>query len=160
VLSLPGKDGWVVDIKSIRNLERCTETDKQFTELWKHRARKNFPNFRSQMYWKLKDDLEHNRIDLSFLLIDKDTDDLAIEELQKELLAITYEERAGMIYILSKKEMRHPDRLGHSPDFADTLAMWNWVRERTRARPEVTYPWDEPKRREDDYSTEESRMLA
>ena len=36
-----------------------------------------------------------------------------------------------MIYIVSKNELRKPDKLGRSPDFADALVLWNWVRCRT-----------------------------
>lgn len=131
ILTLPDKKGWHVEIKKIPRLERCCETDKGYSQQWKAMRRLNFPNFRSQMYWKLKDDLEHGRVDLSYLLLDKGSSQY-LEKLQEELLSITYEERAGLIFIIKKEDLRHPDRLGRSPDFADTLAIWNWVRERTR----------------------------
>lgn len=131
ILNIPEKKGWHVEIKQIPRLERCCETDKSYSEKWKAMRRLNFPNFRSQMYWKLKDDMEHGRIDLSFLLSDKESAQY-VEMLQEELLSITYEERGGLIFIIKKEDLRHPDRLGRSPDFADTLAIWNWVRERQR----------------------------
>jgi len=148
-LSLKECWNWVVDIEALPGVERCVETDKQYTDMWKIRARKNFPNFRSQMYWKLKDDLEQGRIDLSALLNEKESAE-HIESLQTELLSITYEERAGMIYIVKKEDLRRPDRLGRSPDFADTLAMWNWVRERTREERKVRMPWDIDEKEETD----------
>ena len=87
------------------------------------------------MYWQLREDFEYGRIDLSGLVQSQDENTTEhLEKLQEELLAITFEERAGLIYIIKKEDLRHADRLGRSPDYADTLAMWNWVRQRTRPK--------------------------
>ena len=134
-LTLPEKKGWVVSIPKVKNLERCVEVDRGYSELMKALKKKKFPNFRSQMYWQLREDFEYGRIDLSGLVQSQDENTTEhLEKLQEELLAITFEERAGLIYIIKKEDLRHADRLGRSPDYADTLAMWNWVRQRTRPK--------------------------
>ena len=161
-LKLPEFHGRIVDIPILKDLERCVEVDRTFSDRWKMLGQKNFPNFRSQMYWKLKDDMEHGRLDLSYLANNAEASGNTVdwEELQKELLSITYEERNGLIYVVSKTELRHADRLGRSPDYADTLAMWNWVRDRTRTERAPRMPGDEDDRDDDDVGALSARMLA
>jgi hypothetical protein len=75
-----------------------------------------FFNLRSQMWWQLRLDLQEGIIGISF-------DD---EELIRELLTVRYEVRNGKTYVESKKDL--VKRLGHSPDRADAVVYWNWIR--------------------------------
>ena len=90
-----------------------------------------FNNLRSQMWWKLKEDMEKGLVDLSLLQSETGYyDNLYL--LQEEILAHTYEEVNGVIKILDKNTLRDSDHLGRSPDRADSLVIWNWVRDRHR----------------------------
>lgn len=88
-----------------------------------------FNNLRSQMFWKLRQDFEHGNIDLSMLQEEAGFYE-NLHMLQEEVLAHTYEERNGVLVIIDKNELRKEDHLGRSPDRADALAIWNWVRNR------------------------------
>lgn len=50
------------------------------------------------------------------------------KELIKQLTAVNYKFRAGRILVEPKEEIKKPDRLGRSPDHADTyiMALWAW----------------------------------
>jgi hypothetical protein len=76
-----------------------------------------FNNLRSQMWWTLRDDLQHGRIAL--------VDD---EELFNDLTSVTWKTHAGKIVIESKEDIKK--RLGHSPNKGDAVVYWNWVRPR------------------------------
>lgn len=90
-----------------------------------------FNNLRSQMWWKLKEDMEKGAIDLSQLQSEAGYyDNLYL--LQEEILAHTYEEINGTIKIIDKNKLRDADHLGRSPDRADALVIWNWVRDKHR----------------------------
>ena len=52
--------------------------------------------------------------------------------LQEEVLAHTYKEENGVIKIIDKNILKDAEHLGRSPDRADALVIWNWVRERHR----------------------------
>ena len=88
-----------------------------------------FNNLRSQMFWKLREDFEKGRIDLSLLQGEEGFYD-NLYMLQEEILAHTYKEHNGTVIIISKDELRKPENLNRSPDRADALAIWNWVRGR------------------------------
>lgn len=77
-----------------------------------------FDNLRSQMYWLLAEDFRLGRIALKYN-----------KQLWEELLAITREHEAGMIWIVEKKITKKV--LRRSPDRADALAYGNFVRGRS-----------------------------
>jgi hypothetical protein len=104
--------------------------DERYRKAFKGRYK--FDNLRSQMLWKLREDFEYKRIDLSFLQSAEGYFD-GLNMLTQELLAHTYEiTGAGHISIISKDDLRKPDILGRSPDFSDALAIWNFVRDKRR----------------------------
>jgi hypothetical protein len=106
-----------------------SDTMKTFT------IKMKFNNLRSQMAWKLREDFQYGRIDLS--LLQKESNFYSnMHLLQEEILAHTYKETNGVIQIISKDDLRKADSLGRSPDRFDALAIWNWVREKARKPPE------------------------
>jgi hypothetical protein len=114
-------------------VDPCKHKDKEFTSSNGVFSYK-FDCWRSQAYWKLRQDFENGLIDLSQLVgVDGYYDNLHM--LQEEILALGYEEQNGLIRITPKKELRKTQMsngdpgLGRSPDRADALAIWNWVRE-------------------------------
>lgn len=133
---VPLPDGRVIVVPRIPNLCRLTFKDPAFD--LKYRGAYKFPNLRSQMWWKLRQDLERGLIDLS-ALADPECrfDDLGT--LQEEVLSITYEVEMGEIKVASKKMLRKADNLGRSPDWADALAGWNWARNRDKAEEKPTF---------------------
>lgn len=108
-------------------IEPCVQKDPEYDT--KHQLQYQFDNLRSQMWWKFREDMEHGRIDLSSLQSEEGYfDDL--NRLQEEVLSHRYEIRSGKILICSKMWLREAENLGRSPDFADALVIWNWVRDR------------------------------
>ena len=93
-----------------------------------------YANQRSQVFWRLREDLRLNQIALP-----KD------EGLFEELTAIEYEEPNGKVTVTPKDKLR--PKLNRSPDMADSVAYGNWARPRTRpkrvVKPEET---DNPNR--------------
>ena len=80
-----------------------------------------YRNLRSQIYWRLREDLRLGRIGLP-----KNT------QLFEALTAIEYEEPSGCVTLASKDQTKV--RIGRSPDDADAVAYGNWVRHRERQR--------------------------
>jgi hypothetical protein len=79
-----------------------------------------FLNLRSQMYYKLREDLRLGLIALDI------ADKTVLYSLRRELLAINYTSDTS-ISIESKEAIKR--KLGgKSPNMADALAYWNWVR--------------------------------
>lgn len=76
-----------------------------------------FKNLRAQMYWQLREDLRNGVIGLP-----RDP------QLIRELTVIQFDENKGVVTIESKDDIRK--RLGASPDRADAVVYWNWVRSR------------------------------
>ncbi len=77
-----------------------------------------FNNLRSQMWWQLREDLRLGRLALPN---DK--------ELLRELTTPTYTTQNGKAVVEAKEQIKK--RLaGHSPDKADAVVYWNWVRPR------------------------------
>ncbi len=109
--------------------ERCIEKDFAF-DVWakqKYAGRIQFNNWRSQAWWKLREDMENGEIDLSVLAKgDGYFDDW--NRLQQEILIHTFVVESGKVVVISKKELRKADSLGRSPDDADALVLWNWGR--------------------------------
>lgn len=90
-----------------------------------------FNNLRSQMWWKFKEDMEKGLIDLSPLQMESGFYE-QLYLLQEEILIHTYEEKNGVIKIIEKNTLRDADHLSRSPDRADALVIWNWVRDKHR----------------------------
>ncbi|HCT57251.1 MAG TPA: hypothetical protein DGD08_08565 [Gemmatimonas aurantiaca] len=78
-----------------------------------------FKNLRAQMWWQLREDLRNGLIALP-----RD------RELFRELTTVQFDEDGGIVTLESKDDIRK--RLGRSPDRADAVVYWNWVRPRTR----------------------------
>lgn len=74
-------------------------------------------NLRAQMWWRLRQDLLHGRVALP-----------PDPELHRELVVPTWLPRGGKIVVEPKEDIR--GRLGRSPNMADAVVMWNWVRPR------------------------------
>ena len=75
----------------------------------------SFLNLRARMWWALRLALQHGKI---ILPLD--------EELFQELTTPTWDAPLGSIQIESKKALKK--RLRHSPNKADAVVYWNWVR--------------------------------
>tara|TARA_R110000787_G_scaffold9902_1_gene34241 strand:+ start:6039 stop:7559 length:1521 start_codon:yes stop_codon:yes gene_type:complete len=76
-----------------------------------------FLNLRAQMWWQLRRDLMAGVIGIAF-------DD---EDLFRELLSVRFSTTSvGKLKIESKTEIKK--RLGRSPDRADAVVYWNWIR--------------------------------
>lgn len=112
-------------------LVRCTHKDPQFEQyVREHRWQGDieFDDLRSQMWWKLRLDMEAGEIDLSaFQTKEGYFEDFNL--LQEEVLAHTFRIYLGKLIVLPKHELRKPELLGRSPDFADALVIWNWTRQ-------------------------------
>lgn len=91
-----------------------------------------FINLRAQMYWRMRDDLQHGRIALP-----NDS------ELFEDLCTPTYWTKGGRIHVESKEDL--VKRLGRSPDKADAAVYGNFVRvfEREEQEEEDLSAWDE-----------------
>lgn len=105
----------------------------------------HFRNIQDQVLWKLREDFEHGRIDLSLLsTADHYYDNLDL--LKEEVLAIWYKVEGGEVRIASSNDLRRPQRpdgrpsLGRSPDRLKALAIWNWSRDWTPAPTENFNP--------------------
>lgn len=104
--------------------------DPAFDETWKtYTVKMRFNNLRSQMWWKFGDDMRHGRVDLSPLQNEEGYYE-NLHLLQEEILAHTYTEKNGIIQIVDKNELRKAEQLARSPDRADALVIWNWVRDK------------------------------
>jgi len=132
-------DGKQVTIQPRIWLERCLLKDDTYDA--KYRGVMKFNSFKAQAYWKLREDFRLGRIDLS--LLNSPDEDLNLNDdgagglfltdvglLTEELLSIEYEDDSGVFQITPKRKLRKADSLGRSPDFADALVYWNWIRER------------------------------
>lgn len=81
----------------------------------------SFSNLRSQMYYKLREDLRLGRVGIAV------GDKPLLNALKKELIAINFTISANNIAIEGKDAIKR--KLGgKSPNIADALAYWNWVR--------------------------------
>ena len=118
----------------IGRVDPCKYKDKSFVSQNSQDYGYKFDNWRSQAYWKLRQDFENGAIDLSAFQTEEGFYD-NLHMLQEEILAHTYEEINGLIKIIPKKELRRVQMsngepgLGRSPDRADALVIWNWVRD-------------------------------
>lgn len=80
----------------------------------------NFSSLRAQIYWILAQDLQHRRI---ILAIDK----VMLDKLKKQLVIPKFKVSGGKLSVESKEEIKK--RMGgESPDLADAVAYWNFMR--------------------------------
>ncbi|MCB9047708.1 MAG: hypothetical protein H6550_16355 [Chitinophagales bacterium] len=87
----------------------------------KQRQSVRFQGLRSQMYWELREDLRQGKI--RFDLQDKD----ALREIFIELISIRVAFKGNYIVVEAKEDIKK--RLGNkSPNRADAIVYWNWVR--------------------------------
>lgn len=120
-------NGEEIVVRKVARLNRMTHKDP--TYMLKFKDAPKFDNLRSQMWWRFREDMERGLIDLSWLA-SEECDYNGVEELQAEILAHTYETVNGTLRIVSKRVLRKSGVLGRSPDRADALVIWNWVRRR------------------------------
>jgi hypothetical protein len=81
----------------------------------------HFTTLRSQMYWQLSQDLQHRRIKIAI------TDNQILNQLKLELVTPKYASRDSGIVVESKESIKK--RMGgKSPNMADAMVYWNWVR--------------------------------
>ena len=80
-----------------------------------------FKNLRSQMYWQMREDLRTDNVDLP-----------PDPELFRQLTMPTFREMGNLVIVESKDDIKK--RLGRSPDDADAVVYWNWVRPRAAIR--------------------------
>lgn len=79
-----------------------------------------FNSLRAQMYWELREDLKNGRVNIDV------EDNIILANLEEELLMPKFEQKGGKIGITPKPEI--VKKLGRSPDIADSVVYWNWVR--------------------------------
>lgn len=85
-----------------------------------------FQNLRGQMYWELREDIRLGYININL------ADKVMQAQLCKELCIPKYETDGGVIKIEGKADIKK--RLGgKSPNVADAVVYWNWVRKGYRA---------------------------
>lgn len=81
-----------------------------------------FNSWRSQAYWQLADDLQHRRVIISI------RDKALRTQALRELLIVRYSNKGYKIAVEPKEEIKK--RLGNkSPNLADCIVYWNWVRQ-------------------------------
>lgn len=81
-----------------------------------------FENLRSQMWWQMREDLRTDAVDLP--------DD---SELHRQLTMPQFKDEGKVVKLEAKDEIRK--RLGRSPDDADAVVYWNWIRPRRTVTP-------------------------
>jgi phage terminase large subunit len=79
----------------------------------------NFNSLRSQMYWELREDLRLGKIKICL------GDKVVLSQLKTELVVPKVEQKEK-IAVESKEAIKK--RLGHSPNLADAVVYWNWIR--------------------------------
>lgn len=123
-------------ITPLPHLHRCTHKDPRYDEKWLGAIQ--FNSFRSQAYWKFRDDLINKRIDLSWFRSRPDMRDMFLEECQ----SVDYVRKGGKLWISSKDDIRKADKLGRSPDLLDGVIYWNWARELKIERAATLADWE------------------
>jgi len=96
----------------------------------------SFTNWRSQAWWQFRDDLEQGNIDLSEFS-EKYPDDYKklINEIKYHDMYLT---AGGKQQVTPKEIIKKKENLGYSPNHADALVAWNWVRKRVDDTPRTT----------------------
>ena len=92
-----------------------------------HKPMYKFVSLRAQMYWELREDLRRKKISIRL------NDANMVYQLRKQLVIPKWDMRSNMIAI-EKKEHIKERMAGKSPNVADAVAYWNWVRKGYRKR--------------------------
>lgn len=103
-----------------------------------------FANLRSQMYWILRRDLMMGRIAIPLN-----------QRLFDQLCILRWDRKTGKIRVMPKETVI--EKLGYSPDEADCLVYWNFVR---RRRPLILPERDELPKRNPSYDEDFDRLMA
>lgn len=109
-----------------RPWEEAMPTDNEGKPLYR------FRNWRAQGYWELAMDFQHGKIGIE--IDDKDI----LRRLKKELGSIKYQLSENAI-VIEKKEFI-AKKLGKSPNLADAVMYWNWMRKGYRLRAREMMP--------------------
>lgn len=92
-----------------------------------------FGNLRSQMYFALREDLQNRAFKIAI------ADKAKVKQLIKELTIPTFVQGNGAINVQPKQEIKK--KLGgKSPDIADSVVYWNWIRRGTYYTNTITIP--------------------
>lgn len=109
--------------------------DTQLQTKWEMLAVKIlFKNIQDQILWKLREDFEAGRIDLSTLIAPGPNYYENLTLLKEEICALYYKIEGGYVWISSSNDLRRLQRpdgrpsLGRSPDRLKALAIWNYSR--------------------------------
>ncbi len=130
--------GVVHDIQENHNkiadrINPCRHKDPEFAERMKDKYGYQFDNFRSEMWWKVREDFLNGEIDLSLMnKVGEEAGEGWFEnffKFQQELLHMTFVVQNGVVKIPSKNLLRKATELGRSTDYADAFAIWNWTRD-------------------------------
>lgn len=99
----------------IPTMERWEAGKKIETPMWR------FMTLRSQMYWEFREDVRNQRININI------KDKRILTDLLKELCIPKVVQSSGSIAVEAKEDIKK--RLaGKSPNKADAIVYWNWVR--------------------------------
>jgi len=80
-----------------------------------------FSSLRAQMYWQLRQDLMKKQVVINI------NDKMLVDKLIKQLIDIKYKTSNRSIVVESKEDVKK--RIGgESPNLADAVVYWNWVR--------------------------------
>lgn len=103
------------------------DLDAQGNEVKRYLYR--FASLRAQMYWELREDLRNKRIGIHI-------DDSAVfDQLCEELCTPKFVLKSAYIQVEPKEDIKK--RMGgKSPNIADAVVYWNWVRKGYRKRAE------------------------
>jgi hypothetical protein len=120
--SAVGVDGIGVGASAVSKLNelgyRVVNIQSSATPVPRKGEVEQYDNLRAQMYDTLADDLQYGRVG---------GPGFADLELQRELTATKSGARNGKTYIQEKDKIRA--KLGRSPNKADAVVYWNWVRQ-------------------------------
>lgn len=80
-----------------------------------------FSTLRAQMYWQLREDLRQSKISIQL------TDHTVLLRLKKELVIPKFDTRQATVAVEKKEDIKK--RMGgQSPNLADAVVYWNWMR--------------------------------
>lgn len=104
--------------------DEAIPSDPDGKPMWK------FSNLRTQMYWQLREDLREKRISIQL------KDGLMLEQIKFELCVPKVSYTSSYIVLESKENIKK--RMGgKSPNVADAIAYWNWMRHGYKLGPQV-----------------------
>lgn len=104
--------------------EEAIPNDPDGKPMWK------FANLRTQMYWELREDLRQGKINIDI------NDGVMLDQLKFELTIPRIDYTSSYIALEGKEHIKK--RMGgRSPNVADSLAYWNWMRKGYKLGPTV-----------------------